>query len=392
MGYLLKNLKWNNGTENVGGDIRITKRFISEIGPNLSPRKDDVVADYEGHFIYPGLINSHDHIEMNLYPKLGNPPYYNYVEWAKDIYHPGQSPLREIQTVNIQDRLMWGGLKNLISGVTTVIHHNPWNSLLGEKEFPVKVPKVAWAHSLEFEKKSRLKLPKKNNQPFIIHAAEGIDELSFAEVPMLNLMNLLKLNTVLVHAIALTPADIEILARSQASVVWCPASNLYMFNQTASILEMRTRVKVALGSDSTLTGSPTFLHEMQTAAKTNLVSAREIYDMVTRIPAGIFSLVAPAIMNTYPADVFIAPVRHPEYFANLVNVQPGDISMIMTDGMPRLTSLDTASIGLKFKHRVNIQGKLKACDFNVAALKKRIQSKVDASILEKNQLWNLMEA
>ena len=42
-----------------------------------------------------GLINSHDHLEFNLCPRLGRGPYPNATAWAEDIYHPDRSPVKE---------------------------------------------------------------------------------------------------------------------------------------------------------------------------------------------------------------------------------------------------------------------------------------------------------
>jgi cytosine/adenosine deaminase-related metal-dependent hydrolase len=82
--------------------------------------------DLDGHVVLPGLINSHDHLEFNLFPRLGRGVYPNATEWARDIYHPERSPIREQLQVPKPVRLAWGGLKNLLSGVTTVCHHNPY--------------------------------------------------------------------------------------------------------------------------------------------------------------------------------------------------------------------------------------------------------------------------
>ena len=49
----------------------------------------------DGYSILPGLINAHDHLEFNLFPRLGRGPYPNSEVWARDICHPDCSPVRE---------------------------------------------------------------------------------------------------------------------------------------------------------------------------------------------------------------------------------------------------------------------------------------------------------
>src|SRR6185436_9888811 len=133
----------------------------------------------------------------------GKPPYKNYREWGTDIYKPKESPIKEIEKVNLKDRLLWGGLKNLISGVTTVVHHNPWNRFISSSDFPTKVlKKYSWAHSLGFGKNIAKSFPKDSKIPFVIHAAEGVDEIAYGEINKLAEVGLLKRNTVLIHAVA----------------------------------------------------------------------------------------------------------------------------------------------------------------------------------------------
>jgi len=150
---LLKNLTWVSDGERYTADVRIEGEKIVEVGERLFPKQADKVVRLDNHYLYCGLTNSHDHLEMNLYPPSGTPPYHNYTEWARDVYKPNESPVKEIEKIPIKYRFLWGGIKNLISGVTTVVHHNPWRSSLGVR-FPVRVlKKYAWAHSLAFEKK-----------------------------------------------------------------------------------------------------------------------------------------------------------------------------------------------------------------------------------------------
>ena len=112
---------------------------------------EDTIFDLEGCLILPGLINAHDHLEMNLFPRLGNGPYENAARWAEDIYHPCHPPIKDHLAVPKYIRLTWGAIKNLLSGVTTVAHHNPLHPSLFDYDLPIRVLKrFNWAHSLKF--------------------------------------------------------------------------------------------------------------------------------------------------------------------------------------------------------------------------------------------------
>jgi cytosine/adenosine deaminase-related metal-dependent hydrolase len=326
MALLLKNLTSPDGT-------------VKDV--SVPVFKKEIAIDFSGHFIYPGLTNWHDHLEMNLYPKLGTPFYNNYTEWMKDIYRPKESPIREIEKTDIDYRLLWGGLKNLISGVTTVYHHNAMRRILRKASFPVFVPEIEWAHSLFVEKTFRYR----KDLPFIIHAAEGIDDFAAKETAHLDSLGYLKPNTYIVHGIS---ADWSLIESQGSSVIWCPSSNLYMFNKTADV---KGRLNVLLGTDSTLTGSPTLLDEMRVAA--NFVSKEEIMKMVTTNSRGFF-------------------ISSREIFS----AQPKDIILVVDDTI-KLQNTDLGLPPLKY-------GKF---NVNVDKLKLHFEKKVGSKILEQNPLW-----
>jgi len=255
-------------------------------------RAADNVAtvNLENCLLLPGLINAHDHLEFNLFPRLGCGPYSNSADWARDIYQPELSPVREHLAVPKTVRLWWGGVKNLLSGVTTVCHHNPYDEVF-ERGFPVRVVRrYGWAHSMTFDTEvSRAFASTSPDQPFIIHAGEGTDEPSRAEVFELDRIGALDFRTILVHGVAFSKAGHALREQRGAALVWCPTSNRFLLGTTLDIQSLGNIGRVALGSDSALTARGNLLDEIHAAHEEGLASD-SIYRMVTETAASILHL------------------------------------------------------------------------------------------------------
>jgi hypothetical protein len=319
---------------------------------------------------------------------MGNPPYHNYTEWAKDIYKPKETPIKEIESVDREDRLLWGGIKNLISGVTTVVHHNPSHRMLSKKDFPVRVVETMWAHSLAFEKNIKKKFTKEK-KPFVIHAAEGTDEFAQNEIYKLNELGLLKQNTVLIHAVGLNEQNAKLIEQTNASIVWCPSSNVFLFGETLPLKKIKNKVKVALGSDSTMTGPATLLDEMRAAHNSGLASINHVYEMVTEIPATIFQLEAVQIEIGKTADFWITPTNGENYFKSIFKIEPVNINGVFVGGEMRFGDLDLATKLNANGFQFRVQGEVKWCAYNIPELQKRIAAKAKGACSE-NSLWKLL--
>src|SRR5882672_9283031 len=76
-------------------DVEIVGGRLRSMRKPVRPAKGVSTLDLGGHLLLPGLINAHDHLEFNLYPRLGNGPYANAGSWARDIYRPNESPVKE---------------------------------------------------------------------------------------------------------------------------------------------------------------------------------------------------------------------------------------------------------------------------------------------------------
>jgi hypothetical protein len=223
---------------------------------------EGVDLDLGGLQILPGLINAHDHLQFALFPRLGSGPYANATEWARDIYHPDRDPVRQHLLVPKHLRLIWGGLRNLAAGVTTVSHHDSHHPVFDEG-FPVRVIKeCGWAHSLAFTEDVRACFDATpSGAPFVIHLGEGTDASAAEEVFRLHDLGALDRRTVLVHAVGLTSAGWDLVRSAGASVIWCPGSNLFTLGTTLSSAALEG-IPVALGTDSSLTAEGDLLDEL----------------------------------------------------------------------------------------------------------------------------------
>ncbi len=223
---------------------------------------DGADLDLSGLQVLPGLINAHDHLQFALFPRLGCGPYANATEWARDIYHPERDPVRQHLLVPKHLRLIWGGLRNLAAGVTTVGHHDSYHPVFDE-DFPVRVIKdCGWAHSLAFTPDVRARFnAAPSNIPFVIHLGEGTDAGAAEEVLRLHQLGALDRRTVLVHAVGLSREGWDLVRAAGASVIWCPRSNLFTLGKTLSMAALEG-IPIALGTDSSLTTEGDLLDEL----------------------------------------------------------------------------------------------------------------------------------
>src|SRR5215469_12478257 len=173
----------------VRGALEIVAERLQRLHPDSRPLLASAnEIDLKGFLLLPGIINAHDHLQFALHPRIGHPPYRNYVEWGEDIHSTSPAVISHYKSVPKNVRLLWGGIRNLLCGVTTVCHHDPFWPALQADDYPVKVVRdYGWAHSIRLDPDIRRKWSETEGSfPFLVHACEGTDELAREELDYLD--------------------------------------------------------------------------------------------------------------------------------------------------------------------------------------------------------------
>lgn len=283
--------------EAVSASVAIGDEVVSSLqggtsAPARPASREGDRLDLRGYLVFPGFVNAHDHLEFALFPRLGSGPYANATEWARDIQANEYETIALHKRVPKTVRLWWGGVRNLLCGVTTVCHHNPLHPSLRSGQFPIRVlQKYGWEHSLAFADDVAAALRRTAaNDPFLIHACEGIDQSALEELPILDAMGALGTRTVLVHGLPMNGSGAALLNSRGTALVICPSSNHFLFGKTPSSEQLQSISRLALGSDSPLTAAGDLLDEVRFARHQCHLPAERLYEMVTRQAACILRL------------------------------------------------------------------------------------------------------
>lgn len=335
--------------------LEIDGAHLLRVDDRIQEHRDGLTLDMRGHVVVPAFINAHDHFLGTWLPRVGRGNYLNWAEWNVDLKN-SDVMIERSRTTDL-DRYILAAYKSLCAGVTTVSDHIPHE--INEPfidQVPVRIlTNYALAHAI-----SDLRLDwgdgivpeftrSNGTTPFITHANEGFDPDTRDEIHELHRLGALQRNTVLIHGIALSDDDIELVARQQASLIWCPVSNMFMFNVTANIPEMlRVGANVALGTDSCATGALHLMGEMAAAKKISqewsfgAISDRDFLNMVTINAARAFliddklgSLEAGKL-----ADVLVLKRHYDDAYASATSCQPEDIQLLTMAGQPMIGSTE----------------------------------------------------
>jgi len=318
-------------------------------------KKSESLIHKENVYAYPPLINSHDHLVGNWYPRNGdNRPYPNSDIWVKEIQF--SKSLQERNKVWVNDsnfNLLKGNAhllttlgiyKNIFSGCGIVQDHISRQKSEYYDQFPINVIREYtqchsislgnwWGDKSAYQEWQDSKL----EMPFVLHLAEGIDENAQKDFQKLKEQNLLQPNTLIIHGIALTKKDIEECAEVGASICWCPDSNKFLIGRSIDVpFCLKNNVKVVLGTDSTQSGGINILLELRSAHKMYPeIEYKELYRMISTTACKVLYLpIENGMLDSETSSLLLINKKSDDPFKNLHEVDYWDIELLVYNGKP----------------------------------------------------------
>lgn len=306
--------------------------------------------DLRDHLVFPGLINAHDHLHVNAIPSLrADAPFANSYEWIAAFQaHFDTLEVKAALRVPKAVRLRHGAMKNLLAGTTFVAHHDPWDPVLDEADFPVALLRdFGWSYTLAGPaygppvRESFAATP--SERPWMIHLAEGIDATAQAELSKLKGLGCLASNSVLIHGVGFDEVDVERVIAAGASVAWCPMSNLSLLGKTLDPRRLHRAGRLALGTDSRLSGARDLLEELRGVLYRHGLGAAQLLRLVTADAAHILREPDRGHLDAGAhADLVIVADCGGDPVRSLVGIGRGHIRAVVREGLPRIADPDFA--------------------------------------------------
>ena len=282
-----------------GQDVAIRGNAIASVQPTGAPPLPDAgeILDANGQLLMPGLINTHSHVPMVIFRGLAEDV--SLEKWFNEYMWPLESNLQE-------EDVYWGMLLGLVemieAGVTCVADHYFFMDRAAEAVQQARTrAALGWAtfgsqgiaaldRTAEFCRRwqgaadGRITTWMAPHAPYTcdddflraardraadlgvgihVHVAETrgqteahVRKRGLTPIRLLDELGILKLPTILAHAVGATEDDIRLLADRPAGVAHCPKTYLKLAMGIAPVHAMRRAgVAVGLGTDGAVSNN-----------------------------------------------------------------------------------------------------------------------------------------
>jgi hypothetical protein len=368
----------------VGIDGQMIK-FVKHARYKLPKEFHDVhVVDVDG-YIYPGLIDLHNHLAYNFLKlwKIER-TFVDRYQWSGIVRYNREitMPMKLVTSTNPVELVKYAEIKALIGGVTTIAGFAKFNKsyaawLLRNIEverFGGEEPPIYTSVLRLRDEDAFLDTAKKMQRAnaFFYHLAEGTRPKILAEYEELHKYGLIRDKLVAIHCTGLAQTHFKEMGKKNAKLVWSPLSNLMLYKATTDVAAAKKNgVLVCLGSDWSPSGSKNLLWELKVADLVNrealdkIFSYKNLVEMVTVNPAkaiGWEDRVGKALPG-YLADLVVFERRHKDPYRNLVLCTERDLKLAVLNGKARYGDPSILSkLGIKVPETITVAGKKKGLD------------------------------
>jgi len=359
-------------------DGKITAVWSGQNIPQNVDLTDVPVIETNGT-IYPGLIDSHNHMHYNHIPLWdfevhtsqkseeggysnrnqwkNNPNYKRDISWMKTFVHTSSMWDMSNQQMKYAEVMAVAGGVTAVQGSPSS-DFDAWDSMLsrnielynfGEDGIHTKVTTLESDYQGNHIKSGN---SSGSLNAWYLHLAEGVDEESRAEFDVLVANNLLVGELVVIHGTALGPAEFQQMGQAGTDLAWSPLSNLLLYGDTTDVVAAdQAGVRISLAPDWGPSGSKNVLHELKVADlwnTNNLNSYFSDYDLATMVTKN------PALGNNWDdsvgtinaglyADLVVMDTFHENPYRNLIEAIDADVRLTVVNGQPVFGDIDLMS-------------------------------------------------
>ncbi len=316
-----------------------------------------------GGVIYPGLIDLHNHLLYNTLPLWTEParttPWTSHTEWPRKAatYQAQVSDPAELLGKAAGRALLRYVETRAIIGGTTSIQGNPKGSTPPDDELVRNIDSERFGTHEDFIRVRTIVASDAadldpyvtaigQHRAFIYHLCEGTDPALRGEYALVFGAGLVHRLLVAIHGTALEQAQLAALAAVEATLVWSPFSNLWLYGTTAAIDQAKAAgLRVCLGSDWAPSGTKNVLWELKVADIWNRAQAQPVFTaeqlcrLVTSNPGEALGQAWPHPLGRLEpgaaADVVVAAKRDDDVHENLIHATERDIQLVLVGGRAR---------------------------------------------------------
>jgi hypothetical protein len=346
------------------------------------------IIDTHG-IIFPGLIDTHNHILFDIFDETDWSPtkaYSNHNQWPGEARYSAMVDTK--QYLNGEGASTWdygcemdkfGELKGLVAGTTSIAGSaNPANRAcygslartIDQSPNDLGVDTVQAATLFPTKASADgvcANFTSAKTTAYLIHIAEGTDATALGEFAKLGALTttpncLFAAQTTIVHGTALGDPELTTMAAAGMKLTWSPRSNVYLYgggtdlSKTSNVpLALAKGINVAIAPDWSMGGSQNLLDELRFADKVDnavwgdKLTPKMLVQMVTTHAAKNVALDGKlgSLAAGLKADLFVIGGDASAPYDALLASTPRDVRLVMVGGVPLYGDVALSSIAPK---------------------------------------------